>query len=312
MADSQAVFTPGQRLTDSTGTPLAGGYVKVFIDNSDTPKSVYADSDLTVLLGDTVYTDNAGYPVTAQNGTTKTLVYTDTSFYKAIGYGPDNVAVFSHDHIKGAVVSSVGAGSTGITQDAADLRYNRYANALAAAADIQDVDKFTGYDNSAVGNSGFAWSLIKSQLQAQWQTAGVLIPSGTRMAFQQATPPVGWVKEIAAAYNDAALRFVTGATATTGGTQAFSTVFASQTPTGTVGSDSPSLAKTAAHTHNTTIAFATSGGSGGIGGGTNPTIGSLAFTSDVQGSGTSHNHTLTMNAINFATKYVEFSIGQKS
>lgn len=49
-------------------------------------------------------------------------------------------------------------------------------------------------------------------------------PSGTRMTFQQTAAPTFWTKEAGAAYNDAALRFTTGAVAT-GGADAFSSHF---------------------------------------------------------------------------------------
>jgi hypothetical protein len=58
-------------------------------------------------------------------------------------------------------------------------------------------------------------------------------PSGTRMLFQQTSAPTGWTKDVS--QNDKALRIVNGSV-TTGGTTAFSTVFASRTPAGTVGS----------------------------------------------------------------------------
>jgi len=55
--------------------------------------------------------------------------------------------------------------------------------------------------------------------------------SGTKMLFQQSTAPSGWTKD--STHNDKALRVVTG-TISTGGSTAFSTVFASKTPAGTV------------------------------------------------------------------------------
>lgn len=57
-------------------------------------------------------------------------------------------------------------------------------------------------------------------------------PSGTRIMFQQTAAPTGWTKDTT--QNDKALRVVSGA-ASTGGTTAFSTVFASRTPAGTIG-----------------------------------------------------------------------------
>ncbi len=53
-------------------------------------------------------------------------------------------------------------------------------------------------------------------------------PSGTRLLFQQDTPPTGWTKEASSTYDNAALRIVTG-TPTTGGTTAFTSVFTART-----------------------------------------------------------------------------------
>ena len=49
-------------------------------------------------------------------------------------------------------------------------------------------------------------------------------PKGARLLFQQSAAPTGWVRETNVAYNDAALRIVTGNVAT-GGADAFSAVF---------------------------------------------------------------------------------------
>lgn len=62
-------------------------------------------------------------------------------------------------------------------------------------------------------------------------TNGVPFPVGTRMLFQQTAAPTGWTKETNAAYNDKALRFVTG-TVGSGGTTAFSSVFGAGKTTG--------------------------------------------------------------------------------
>jgi hypothetical protein len=60
-------------------------------------------------------------------------------------------------------------------------------------------------------------------------SGGVLdAPTGTRLAFRQTTAPLGWVKETDPAYNDAALRLVTGAVGE-GNSAPFSTVFAGRT-----------------------------------------------------------------------------------
>lgn len=55
--------------------------------------------------------------------------------------------------------------------------------------------------------------------------------SGTKVLFQQTSAPTGWTKDVT--HNNKALRLVNG-TVTTGGTTAFTTVFASRTPAGTL------------------------------------------------------------------------------
>lgn len=79
------------------------------------------------------------------------------------------------------------------------------------------------------------------------------IPAGTRMLFQQTTPPPGWTK--ITTYDNVALRVVSGAVGdyTTG--IAFSTLFATSkatsntTSTGTVGNTSLTLAQMYPHNH---------------------------------------------------------------
>jgi hypothetical protein len=107
MVDSVAVFPPGQRLTNSTtGAPLSGAVVKFFTAGTTTPKTVYADQDLTVALGTSITTDSLGYPTS--DGTTKSLVYTDTSAYKARIETSAGVLIVEHDNVKGAVAAGTG------------------------------------------------------------------------------------------------------------------------------------------------------------------------------------------------------------
>ena len=89
--------------------------------------------------------------------------------------------------------------------------------------------------------------------------------SGTALLFQQTTAPTGWTK--VTTNTDAALRVVSG-TVGTGGTVAFSTAFASQTPAGSVTVSGGSVSATTltstqipSHTHGY------SGYTAGMGGG---------------------------------------------
>jgi hypothetical protein len=82
-----------------------------------------------------------------------------------------------------------------------------------------------------------------------------LIPSGTVMMFVQTAAPTGWTKSTT--HNNKALRVVSG-TAASGGSVAFTTAFASQavsgsigstTATGTVGGTALTEAQLPSHTH---------------------------------------------------------------
>ena len=76
-----------------------------------------------------------------------------------------------------------------------------------------------------------------------WQasaTAAVRdIPSGTAMLFYRAVAPIGWTKSTA--INNSALRIVSGAGGSTGGTLNFNVVFTSVRTTGAGGAHTPSI-----------------------------------------------------------------------
>lgn len=148
-------------------------------------------------------------------------------------------------------------------------------------------------------------------------------PSGTRMIFQQTSAPVFWTKESSSTYNNAALRFVTGS-ASTGGSVDFTTAFASQTPSGTVGNTALTVNQIPLHGHPWRVKSGSAGGiEGGFSssaGGTNTTnhpayTGTLDDTAGHQlggtGGGQSHTHTFTGNAINLTVKYADCIIAQK-
>jgi hypothetical protein len=315
MADAVAVFTPGQRLVDTEGAPFASCEVNFYEAGTSTPKLVYADAELTTELGTTVYTDSAGYPVTSSGSTTKTLVYTNTDPYK-IQIVANAVTIAEHDNVKGAVVASGTPGGSFLTQDAADVRYVRNPNALSTVTTLTTGDKIPVFIASAAGNRAITWPDLTADLLGEWRTAGYIFSAGARILFQQTTPPTGWTKETNSSYNDAILAFTTGSVSTSGAV-ALSSLFASQTFTGTVGNDTPSISKTAAHTHpvtaansGTPVAFGGSGNNLNMDSGSNSVGTTLTATST--GSGTAHNHSLTMDAFNMSVKRVGTVIGQKS
>lgn len=306
MADAVAIFSPGQRLIDASGTPYAGATITFYNAGSTDPREVYSDSDLQNSLGSVVYTDSAGYPVTAQGGSTKTQVYATTGTYKIVIADSASGETITHDDCAGAVVGGTVTEDTGITQAEADIRYTRNANALSAITDLADADILPIWQISGGGNRGVTYASLKTELTTDFRADGRMFPAGTRMVFQMTTPPTGWTKETGSAYDDAALRFETG-TIGTGGSASFNTTFDSRTFTGTVGSDTPSTTKTAAHDHSYSVLNAA--GVSVLGG---AEFGNISGTTGSTGGGTAHNHTLAMNAADFAVKYVEACVAEKS
>ena len=143
-----------------------------------------------------------------------------------------------------------------------------------------------------------------------WGSAGSFA-AGTAMLFVQTAAPTGWTKS--ATHNDKALRVVSG-TASSGGTTAFSTVFANQTPTisntFSVGNTTLSTSQIPSHSHN----IAGNPG-GGFGCGTYLTGTTSFVVSGATGGGGSHNHTLsgsaTSSAITLNAQYVDVIIATK-
>jgi len=83
----------------------------------------------------------------------------------------------------------------------------------------------------------------------------IKFPAGTSMLFMQTAAPTGWTKQTT--HNDKALRIVSG-TASSGGSVAFTTAFASKAVAGDVGATALTTANLPAHAH----AFAASGNTG--------------------------------------------------
>ena len=300
MANATSVLSPGLYLPPS-------GSIYFFEAGTTTAKIVYSDAELTVALGAVIALDSDGYPVTATGSTNKTQIYTGSDSFKIRILDSDGATTIEHDNVKGAVVASSSEGGSFLTQDAADVRYVRNPNALAAVTTLTTGDKLPAYIASAAGNRNIDWSDLTTDLLGEWRTAGYVYSAGVRV-LMQSTPPTGWTLESGAAYNDAALKFTTTAP-TTGGSVTFSSLFASQTLTGAISTDTPTLGKMFPHDHDYGTANPLN-----IGSGASPVIngGGTSYTTNSKGSGTGHNHALTMNSFNMALKFATVNIGQKS
>ena len=147
---------------------------------------------------------------------------------------------------------------------------------------------------------------------------GTVFPSGTLMLFQQTAAPTGWTKQTT--HNDKTLRVVSG-TASSGGSTAFTSVFTSRTPAGTVGNTTLSASQLGNHTH------AYSAPDTGYSGYYSPANPSYKYSPPAfpvpaaqgantgginEGSGGAHNHGFTGTAMDFAVQYVDLIIASKT
>lgn len=182
---------------------------------------------------------------------------------------------------------------------------------------------------SGLGASGQVLTSNGAAAAPTWQS---IIPSGTRLLFQQTAAPTGWTKDTT--HNDKALRVVSGA-ASSGGTVAFSTAFANRTvsgnvdnftATGTVGDTALTIAQMPSHDHaqqymsagSGTVSYAVTGtGTSGL---KNTTPVSGGINTQSNGGGSTHTHTFTGTAHNhsfsatldMAVQYVDLIIATKN
>ena len=207
------------------------------------------------------------------------------------------------------------------------------ANADAAAAAIQDTSGSVSATNVA-GANGTAAQYLQSDGDGtmSWADIPAGVPSGSVMLFVQSSAPTGWTKSTT--HDNKALRVVSG-TVSSGGNAAFTTAFASYTPSGNVsvsgsvamsgsiGSTTLSINQIPSHTHTVQR----------VGSGHNSTtqiIGDHQYqnkstiSTSASGGGGSHNHThnltgaLTVNSSSFtgtakdlAVQYVDVIIATK-
>jgi hypothetical protein len=157
---------------------------------------------------------------------------------------------------------------------------------------------------------GTTGNVLTSNGTTWTSAAAAAFDAGTRLIFAQSTAPTGWTKDTTN-YNNHALRVVTGA-ASTGGTVDFTTAFASQAVSGTVGTSGATTLSTSeipSHTHSYQRA---SGSASGIAGGCG--VNNEGATTGATGGG-SHTHsggTFTGTAINLAVKYLDVITATKN
>lgn len=213
-------------------------------------------------------------------------------------------------------MSSISAGtttgtalvSTGDTTGELDLKINGTTQAVR----INTSGAIGVGTSPSYGSSGQVLTSAGSAAAPTW-AAPAGFPTGTVMLFAQTSAPTGWTKNTSTGDNSA-LRVVTG-TASTGGSVAFTTAFASQTPAGSIDTSGLSAGATTLSTtqmpsHNHTVTGAASGGVVNSGG-CFTTASATTVTTSNTGGGGSHTHsvsgsaTFTGTAINLAVQYID-------
>lgn len=318
-------------LTDGTGISTSGTYPNFTITNSSPDQTVALTGAGTTSISGTypnfTITSNDQYTGTVTSVTGTSPVVSSGGNTPAIslasGYGDTQnpYASKTANYVLAAPNGSSGVPTFRaiVAADIPTLNQNTTGTAGNVTGTVAIANGGTGQTTanaalnaflpSQTGNSGKY--LTTDGTNSSWATAGGGFPSGTAMLFVQTSAPTGWTKSTT--HNDKALRVVSG-TAGTGGSVAFTTAFASQTPTITtsglsIGATTLTVSQIPSHTHTTLMQ----------GGATN-NFGSLAYyasyaDSGATGGGGSHTHSLsgsaTSSAINLAVSYVDVIIATK-
>lgn len=292
----------------------ASGGTRTIFTQANVSKVYIVDNASTVAVILKTLASGTPVGVTIPAGTAK-LIYTDgTDYYE----GSNAADLFTATDITAGTVTatsvtisgSPSASTDAVTKGYADARYVQLAGSTMTGPLIL---------------SGAPSTSLQAATKAYVDTAtsGSAFPAGTRLLFQQYPPPTGWTAD--SSYNDYALRIVTGAVSN-GGAYAFSSVFTTQTPSGSVslaglsiGSTTLSTSQIPSHTHPApSDAFVITGASNPSSVvGSNPAF-SYQFNTGSSGGGGSHTHsisgsaTFSGNAMQFGVKYVDAVIGVKS
>lgn len=287
------LYDNGYRVITSATIPSAG-----VTSLKGTSNQILVNSNVNEVIGDVTLSLPSTISVSTINASAITVgganVFTT---YTNGDTGLTNVGT-SNGQLKLGGTLNVGSGGTGATT-AADARSNLGAQAtLSSGVNIKTINGV-----SLLGSGD-----LKP------------IPAGTAMIFAQTNAPTGWTKVTSAAYNDAALRVVTGSTST-GGTVAFSAAFTSKSVSGTVGDTTLTVDQIPSHKHlngiaddtdklftdpfysATVIRFDSPQDNGNNSNWT-------GYTSS-EGGGQAHGHSFTGTAIDLNVKYVDVIIATK-
>jgi len=296
--------TPKTAFVDAAGEPLVGGKLYTYIAGTTTLQATYTDSTAGAANTNPIILDSRG----------EADVWLGGAIYKFVLRDADDALIWTVDNISAptAAVSPVLSGNVTIDSNTPSPALQITQTGTGAALRVQDsadpdVTPFI-VDNS--GNVGIGTATPSSALEIAspgvFTGAWAYLPTGTAMLFAQTSAPTGWTKSTT--HDNKALRVVSGA-ASSGGSVAFTTAFASQAVAGTVGDTTLTIAQIPSHTHTyvngTTSAYRPDGNTG-----PDAYFGALG-TTNATGGGGSHTHTFTGTAINLAVQYVDVIIATK-
>ena len=143
-------------------------------------------------------------------------------------------------------------------------------------------------------------------------------PSGTKMLFRNPTAPTGWVQDTSD--NNKALRVTNAGTLSSGGSQSFTTAFASSrsitgSMSGTVAGHRLTIAQIPAHTHSITLRDPSDTGIAYNAGSSDDVVVGTDDTGS-RGGGQAHTHgfsgSMSVNPIDMDVQYIDVIVATKS
>jgi hypothetical protein len=275
-----------------------------YIAGTSTLQATYTDSTATTANTNPIILDSRG----------EANVWLGGAIYKFVLKDADDALIWTVDNISAptAAVSPVLSGNVTIDSNTSSAALTITQTGTGAALKVQDsadpdATPFIVDNNGSVGiGTATPSSALEIASPGVFTGAWAYLPTGTAMLFAQTSAPTGWTKSTT--HDNKALRVVSGS-ASSGGSVAFTTAFASQAVAGTVGGTTLTTAQIPSHTHTYPNGSTTAGYK--VDGNTGPDGYFASGSTDATGGGGSHTHTFTGTAINLAVSYVDVIIATK-